>query len=105
MTCSIRSEFYSVQFYCLMVVNRFNFKESFFDITLIKKLLVWKLPRDLHKILKHIVINAFSWVGHVNLPLKICFFNKIRQAGAMVNVEVSDKQELDVFRVDLVEVR
>jgi hypothetical protein len=67
-------------------------------------LLVRKLSRNLHKILKHIVVDAFRWVGHVNLSLKICFLHEIRQASAMVNVKVSDKKKLNVFRVDLVKV-
>ena len=92
MTCSVRSKFYSIQFYCLVVVDSLDFKESFFDISLVKKLLVRQLTRDFDKILKHIVVYTFCWVSHVYLPLKICFFSEVRQTGAVVDMEVSDQQ-------------
>ena len=81
-----------------MIVDQLDLVKGGFNIFLVKELFIpLRNATDFDEILKYIVINWFCWVSHVNFAIELCFLHKIRQASAVVNMEVGHKQELDFF--------
>jgi len=59
---------------------------------------------DFDKIRQEEFVNGFGGVGHENAATKGGFLEKVGQGSGVVQVEVSDEEDVDGGRVNLVEI-
>ena len=90
--------------FLLMIVQNVNFIECTLQILLIEQLFIHRDIGYLHKVLHHIVVNLSCRVSHVHSPLEFGFGKKVRKPGTVIDVEMCDENQVDIFRVDDVEI-
>ena len=88
----------------LMIVDQLDLIERPYHIIFIEKLLFLGDIGNLHEILRDEIVDRFGRVSHECLALESSLFYEVWQSCAVVNVKMSQQQEIDLFWIDHVEV-